>query len=115
MVCAVSLVGQWIEEARAKLAGGSDLRIHMYHGAARNRCSETLATEFDLVVTTYATLAADRFDKVGGGDGPLHAVEWRRVILDESHTIKGDNHHSSACKQLSAQRRWCARAPAAVL
>lgn len=30
-VCAVSLVGQWIAEAQAKLTPGR-LRIHMYHG-----------------------------------------------------------------------------------
>lgn len=37
VVCAVSLVGQWMEEARSKLTGG--IRIHMYHGQVSKRRS----------------------------------------------------------------------------
>jgi hypothetical protein len=46
-VCAVSLVGQWVAEAQAKLGGS--LRIHMYHGQNRIRDPGRLATAFDLV------------------------------------------------------------------
>lgn len=35
VVCAVSLVGQWMAEAEAKLGGS--LSIYMYHGGARIR------------------------------------------------------------------------------
>ena len=45
-VCAVSLVGQWIAEAQAKLGGS--LRMHMYHGQGRIRDPARLA-QFDLV------------------------------------------------------------------
>jgi hypothetical protein len=39
VVCAVSLVGQWIAEAKDKLASGpSALKIHMYHGQGRSAC-----------------------------------------------------------------------------
>lgn len=47
VVCAVSLVGQWMAEAQSKLGGS--LRIHMYHGQSRIRSPEVLATKFDLV------------------------------------------------------------------
>jgi hypothetical protein len=33
VVCAVSLVGQWIKEAKSKLR--ETLKIHMYHGGSR--------------------------------------------------------------------------------
>jgi SNF2 family DNA or RNA helicase len=41
VVCPVSLVGQWIAEAEAKLGGS--LRIHMYHGSGRIRDAEKYA------------------------------------------------------------------------
>lgn len=37
VVCAVSLVGQWIDEARSKLAADNPLRVYMYHGQNRLR------------------------------------------------------------------------------
>eukprot|EP00741_Cyanophora_paradoxa_P012598 tig00020614_g12173.t1 len=44
----------------------------------------------------------------GGRLGPLHAVRWHRVVLDEAHTIKTAStmQSKSACR-LSARARWC--------
>ena len=54
VICAVSLVGQWLEEAKSKLDGSnSNLRLYMYHGSSRKRDPAFLATNFDLIVTTY--------------------------------------------------------------
>ena len=60
MVCAVSLVGQWMEEARSKLNGS--LRMYQYHGQGRNRDVQSLATDYDLVVTTYQVFPAEDFE-----------------------------------------------------
>jgi hypothetical protein len=57
VVCAVSLVGQWVAEATER-AGGS-LSIYQYHGQGRTRNVEELALKYDVVVTTYATLGSD--------------------------------------------------------
>jgi SWI/SNF-related matrix-associated actin-dependent regulator of chromatin subfamily A3 len=79
VVCAVSLVGQWVDEAKSKLAADSGLRIHMYHGTNRIRDPMRLAKDFDLVVTTYATMASDFGGKKGNnGEGfpPLGDIEW---------------------------------------
>lgn len=54
VVCAVSLVGQWMEEAKSKLSGS--LRIYQYHGQGRNKDAQKLATDYDLVVTTYQVI-----------------------------------------------------------
>jgi hypothetical protein len=121
VVCAVSLVGQWIAEAQEKTAGS--LKIHMYHGQGRIKDARRLATEFDLIVTTYATLSSDCGNKNARGgkapavpgkkdafntkNSPLHGVEWHRLVLDESHTCKNPAvGHTKACVALSAQRRW---------
>lgn len=51
MICMVSLVGQWLEEAKSKLDGS--LKLYMYHGSSRKRDANYLAANFDLVITTY--------------------------------------------------------------
>ena len=51
VVCAVSLVGQWLDEAKSKLDGS--LCLYMYHGSRRIRDAARLASDYDLVVTTY--------------------------------------------------------------
>ena len=86
MVCPVSIVGQWLEEARSKLGGS--LTLYQYHGQARERDAATIATAYDVVVTTYQTLGSDwraYTKKAGGDDGrfpPLGQIRWHRIILD---------------------------------
>ncbi|KAJ7517354.1 hypothetical protein O6H91_21G020400 [Diphasiastrum complanatum] len=114
VVCQVSVVGQWANEVKSKLA--ANLSIYMYHGSKRIRDPKKLA-KFDIVITTYATLGSD-FSKATqatrhGSDFaeqfcPLLSVNWWRVVLDESHTVKDPAPlHSRACARLKADRRWC--------
>lgn len=114
VVCPVSIVGQWANEVKGKLA--ANLSIYMYHGSKRIRDPKRLA-KFDIVITTYATLGSD-FSKAtqatrhGSGFAeqfcPLLSVNWWRVVLDESHTVKDPAPlHSRACAKLKADRRWC--------
>ena len=105
VVCAVSLVGQWIDEARSKLDGAGGLRIHMYHGQKRIKDAARLANDFDLVVTTYQTIASDRGKF--GLNHPTARIEWYRVVLDEAHMAKSaTTAQSRACHELRAARRW---------
>jgi superfamily II DNA or RNA helicase len=127
VICPVSLVGQWCSEARSKLKGGSNLKIHEYHGQRRIRDPKILAT-FDLVVTTYETLSADirkfmdplsgggknkkKYQKsdyeAGGTNFPAcHSVNWFRIVMDESHKSKGKSGVSESLEILYSKRRWC--------
>ncbi|KAH7307437.1 hypothetical protein KP509_22G058600 [Ceratopteris richardii] len=114
VVCPVSIVGQWANEVKSKLA--ANLSIYMYHGSKRIRDPKKLS-KFDIVITTYATLGSD-FSKAtqatrhGSGFAeqfcPLLSVNWWRIVLDESHTVKDPAPlHSRACARLKAERRWC--------
>ncbi|CAL5222943.1 g5380 [Coccomyxa viridis] len=108
VICPVSLVGQWLEEAKSKLDGS--LRLYMYHGTGRIRDAQRLASDYDLVVTTYQTLGADWRAEKGNKmlQSPLNAIRWHRVVLDESHTIKaGGTGQTLACCALKSARRWC--------
>ena len=51
VICPVSLMGQWLEESKSKLEGS--MRFSMHHGSGRIRDAHRLATDYDLVVTTY--------------------------------------------------------------
>ena len=77
VVCAVSLVSQWAQEAASKLDGS--LNIHAYHGSSRKRNPDFLATQ-DIVITTYGTLSSDNnyWAKKSGSDyvPPLEKIEW---------------------------------------
>jgi len=80
----VSLVGQWIEEAKSKLRNPG--LLYSYHGCGRKRDPKILASS-QIIVTTYETLAADKRKKGAPADyvPPLEQVRWWRVICDESH------------------------------
>lgn len=56
VVCNVSLVGQWIDEAKSKLKNPG--LVYPYHGGNRKRCAKLLSQNA-IVVTTYATLSSD--------------------------------------------------------
>ena len=123
VVCALSLVGQWVDEARSRCC----LDIYPYHGTGRNR-DPALLGAYEIVVTTYQTLASDAFstrymtteEKTENSSGnkklanqkvnsssPLHRIQWHRIIVDESHAIKNNTNMSEACIRLKGNRRWC--------
>mmetsp|Transcript_10273 Transcript_10273/g.14525 ORF Transcript_10273/g.14525 Transcript_10273/m.14525 type:complete len:1332 (+) Transcript_10273:110-4105(+) len=109
VVCNVSLVGQWIDEAKSKLRDPG--MVYSYHGAGRVRNPHVLAKN-SIVVTTYATLASDAtyHRKKGGHDycAPCEQIRWWRIICDESHVLRyGNTNHFSALKQIMSENRWC--------
>ena len=50
VICCVSLVGQWIDEASSKLAGTTRGCICQYHGPNRDRDVQRMAANYDVVV-----------------------------------------------------------------
>ena len=101
VVCAVSLVSQWIQEAKSKTTNA--LNIYSYHGTKRTKDVDFLLRQ-DIVVTTYGTLTAE----AALDEPPLEQLEWYRVVLDESHSIKSPTTKAAqACNALKAERRWC--------
>jgi len=107
--CNVSLVGQWIAEAKSKLKDPGV--VYSYHGTSRKRDPSILAGK-NIVVTTYETLSSDNtFHAKKSGDTdycpPCEQVRWWRVICDESHVLRNANNgKSKAVMALVADNKW---------
>jgi SNF2 family DNA or RNA helicase len=96
----------------------------IYHGRSRKEAIQK-AEDYDIVITTYNTLAKEHAPKLmGGPKSPLHEYAWYRVILDEGttllphspmHTDKKTAHmirrrettFHRAVIELPAKIRWC--------
>ncbi|CAJ1949446.1 unnamed protein product [Cylindrotheca closterium] len=110
VICPVSLVGQWIEEAKSKLSNPG--LLYPYHGGNRIRDAETLAKNA-IVVTTYQVLASDdtyHRKKSSNPDEycpPLEQIRWWRIICDEGHSLRNaGNQRNKSLSQLVADNKW---------
>mmetsp|Transcript_23273 Transcript_23273/g.55031 ORF Transcript_23273/g.55031 Transcript_23273/m.55031 type:complete len:1470 (-) Transcript_23273:218-4627(-) len=108
VICPVSLVGQWIDEARSKLKEPG--LIYPYHGQNRKRNPKILAAN-SIVVTTYDVVASDAFHHAtkAGLDycPPLQQIRWWRIICDEGHSLRESNtNRSKAVLSLVADHKW---------
>lgn len=114
IICPLSVLHQWLNEIKNHTEEDL-LSVYVYHGTNRNRDPKYLA-EHDVVLTTYATLAAEmppdgskqlKRQPKQEPTRTLLAVPWFRVILDEAHTIKDRNTRTAkAAFALQAERRW---------
>ena len=114
VVVPVTLVGQWIQEAKRHIT--ADVSLYAYHGHSRKRDPAFLA-KHDVVVTTYEILASDRgyhrqkAAKHGHGDkyvAPCDAIFWHRIVLDECHMLKSSNTaRYTAVSALHSSYKWC--------
>ncbi|KAL8439922.1 hypothetical protein Efla_004847 [Eimeria flavescens] len=124
IVVPLSLIGQWQSEVERHLVEGVATVIQ-YYGSCRSRDAELLAAH-TIVLTTYQTLASDfrslaatrvqddvgladlpTFSSLEGVESPLASIRFRRLVLDEGHTIKNTSSLlNRACNALKADARW---------
>lgn len=107
LISPLSTIANWEEQIKQHTKPGS-LKYYIYHGAGRIKDVEKLA-EFDIVITTYGSVASEFTHRSKNKDGtyPLEEINWFRVVLDEAHMIREQStQQSKAICRLSAQRRW---------
>ncbi|XP_072743655.1 transcription termination factor 2 [Anoplolepis gracilipes] len=100
VVCPASLLFQWDSEVRNRCKRGL-LSVEIYHGNNRENVPKRLSRN-DIVITTYNILTREHKTK-----STLYMINWKRVILDEAHTVR--NHKSQASLavcELKANKRW---------
>ncbi|KAG1777727.1 SNF2 family N-terminal domain-containing protein [Suillus placidus] len=116
IIVPLSVISNWekqIEEHCVRDAISS----YTYYGATRDMTPQQLS-QYDVVITTYQTVTGESdVSAAMVGDGPskkkkkvlraLFDVKWKRVILDEGHTIRNPKTKmAKAVCRLTAQRRW---------
>jgi SWI/SNF-related matrix-associated actin-dependent regulator of chromatin subfamily A3 len=100
IVAPVSVMSNWDQQVRRHVLEEHAPRLLIYHGSARSASVGDLS-KYDIIVTSYGTLSSE----VNGG--PLFSVTWRRVVLDEGHTIRNAKTKiAEAACALQAQSRW---------
>lgn len=63
--------------------------------------------KYDVVLTTYQTLASGYVPSSGLKTIGLYSVKWRRIILDEGHTIRNPQSKAAAAAcAVDARSRW---------
>ncbi|RHY55158.1 hypothetical protein DYB38_008789 [Aphanomyces astaci] len=101
IVCPLSVVRNWQQQAMDHFEPNA-FRVLVHHDKTR-LSNNNAAHAYDIVLTTYGTLALE-----AQKEGPLRQTAWDRVILDEGHLIKNKNSHMfKAAVQLHATAgRW---------
>jgi SWI/SNF-related matrix-associated actin-dependent regulator of chromatin subfamily A3 len=102
IVAPVAVMSNWEQQIRRHVAAEHMLSVIVYHGA--KKCSAEQLAAADVVITSYGKVSAE---KKAGSAGVLMAVDWRRVVLDEGHTIRNSRTETAlAACLLRARSRW---------
>ena len=115
IVCPIGLMSNWSGQIAQHDHEQHALSEHVYHGTGKKHMGPAELTAFDVVITSYGTLASEYFSssKKSKEAAPvprqngIFSVDWRRVILDEGHTIRNPQTKAAlAANNLISQSRW---------
>ena len=113
IIAPVGVMSNWTGQLAHHVKNGHALKVLVYHGTSKKPFKPEEAAQYDIVVTSYATLATEYYprDKKDAPPVPrsqgLFSVNWRRVILDEGHTIRNPQTKAAlAASNLLAQSKW---------
>ncbi|KAG2129835.1 SNF2 family N-terminal domain-containing protein [Suillus bovinus] len=116
IVAPLSVISNWEKQIEEHCVRGA-ISCCTYYGATRDMTPQQLS-QHDVVITTYQTVTGESdISAATVGNGPskkkkkvekaLFDVKWKRVILDEGHTIRNPKTKmAKAVCRLAAQRRW---------
>ena len=113
IVAPVGVMSNWSGQIAHHIKPDHALRVLVYHGNNKKPMAANDFDSFDVVITSYGTLATEFLPR-GKKNPPsglrpqgLFSVNWRRVILDEGHIIRNPQTKSAlAATNLMAHSRW---------
>ncbi|KAF8520324.1 SNF2 family N-terminal domain-containing protein [Hysterangium stoloniferum] len=120
IVVPLSVLSNWKTQISEHFTPNT-LTYHVYYEVGRNISAEQLS-KFDIVITTYQVVVQDH-SAIGGvatkvdpdskvkkqktASKGLFGIKWKRIILDEGHTIRNPKTKMAVgVRSLEAQRRW---------
>ncbi|KAL4909429.1 hypothetical protein BDW74DRAFT_80961 [Aspergillus multicolor] len=106
IIAPVGVMSNWSNQIQEHTNPEQAPRVLIYHGPGKKEGANL--DQYDVVVTSYGALAMEykpeskNLPKKG-----LYSLKWRRVVLDEGHTIRNPRSKgfSAACA-LKADSRW---------
>jgi SWI/SNF-related matrix-associated actin-dependent regulator of chromatin subfamily A3 len=102
----VGVMSNWRNQIQDHTHSETAPRVLIYHGSGKKEKANL--AEYDVVISSYGALAME-FEptaKKPPAKG-IFSVHWRRVVLDEGHTIRNPRSKGSlAASALRADSRW---------
>jgi SWI/SNF-related matrix-associated actin-dependent regulator of chromatin subfamily A3 len=113
IIAPLSVMSNWSNQAAAHVKKKYAPRVFIYHGQENKSLSPSQLEKYDIVITTYQTMALELYPygkkeaaKVPSSQG-LFSITWRRVVLDEGHQIRNPKAKMTvAASSLMAKSRW---------
>jgi len=114
IIAPLSVMSNWSIQAEKHVREANKLKILIYHGSTKSGQKSAEFAKYDIVITTYATMALEYMpagikskpEKVPRSSG-LFSTTWRRVVLDEGHNIRNPKSKmAQAAYALLADTRW---------
>ncbi len=113
IVAPLGVMSNWTGQIAHHVRQDSPLRVLLYHGSGKKPMDAEDIGAYDVVITTYATLASEYLPRgmktppaIPRAQG-LFSMNWRRVILDEGHIIRNPQTKAAlAASGLLARSRW---------
>ncbi|KHN98198.1 SNF2-related protein [Metarhizium album ARSEF 1941] len=104
IVAPVGVMTNWQQQFERHVKPGCLPSVLIYHGD-KNMTAEEMMT-FDVVITSYGKLARERDSNVRQVL-LSQSIQWRRVVLDEGHTIRNARTKVAlAACAINAKSRW---------
>ena len=105
IVAPVSVMSNWDQQMRQHVHPDRLPKVLLYHGDTKAIGTKDLMNS-DVVITSYGKLAREREEGVGKVLLD-EKVKWRRVVLDEGHTIRNAKTKVAlAASELKSKSRW---------
>ena len=113
IVCPLSVMSNWSHQAQIHIRAENGLKVLVYHGTNRENQRPQDFMEYDIVITTYQTMALEYMPGHSNKPSPmprktgLFSFEWRRIVLDEGHTVRNPKSKMTlGAHALMASSRW---------
>ena len=113
----LGVMSNWSQQIAQHVHEAHALSVLVYHGTKKVELTPKTISNYDVVITTYDTAAQEYWgsskkgikasaDSVPRAKG-LFSINWRRIALDEGHTIRNPaTKKSQAAYALMARSRW---------
>ncbi|KAK2801721.1 hypothetical protein FQN50_007636 [Emmonsiellopsis sp. PD_5] len=110
IISPLGVMSNWRDQILSHIRPDHALRVLIYHGAGKKEAKNL--KDYDVVITTYGALAVEYGQIEGNASNSmpskgLFSVHWRRVVLDEGHSIRTPRTKAArAVYNLKADSRW---------